>query len=74
LSCGAALAHLIVALRSFGYAGEIALLPDSSKPDLLASVALGQAHAPGLREHQLLAAIDKRHTHRGRFQDRPIPH
>jgi hypothetical protein len=73
LSCGAALAHLSVALRSFGYAGEIALLPDSSKPDLLASVALGRPHA-GTREHQLLAAIDKRHTHRGRFDDRPIPH
>ncbi|HZA73546.1 MAG TPA: hypothetical protein VE476_11620, partial [Propionibacteriaceae bacterium] len=35
MSCGAALAHLTVALRHFGYAGDVSPYPDPDDPDLL---------------------------------------
>jgi hypothetical protein len=73
ISCGAALSHLQVALRHFGYAGDAALLPDSSAPDLLASVGRGHRMAPRPSDHELFDAIDHRHTHRGAFDSRPVP-
>jgi len=44
MSCGAALAHLTVALRHFGYAGDVSPFPDPADRDLLATVGLGQVH------------------------------
>jgi hypothetical protein len=41
ISCGAALLHLRLALRHFGYAGDIATFPDPDDPDLLACIHLG---------------------------------
>jgi len=73
MSCGAALAHLTVALRHFGYAGEVTVFPDAADSDLLASVGLGRAHRPGPVDHQLFDAIDNRHTHRAAFETRPVP-
>jgi nitroreductase len=72
MSCGAALAHLTVALRHFGYAGDVSPYPDPADPDLLATVGLGQAHLPRPGDHQLFRAIDKRHTHRADFETRPV--
>jgi len=72
MSCGAALTHLTVALRHFGHAGEVTPFPDSSDHDLLATLALGQAHTPRLDDHRLFDAIDNRHTHRAGFDDRPV--
>ena len=74
MSCGAALAHLTVALRHFGYAGDVSPYPDPDDPDLLATVGLGQAHTPRPGDHQLFEAIDNRHTHRASFETRPVPH
>jgi nitroreductase len=73
MSCGAALAHLTVALRHFGYAGAVTVLPDPADRDLLAIVGLGQVHMPRPGDHQLFEAIDSRHTHRAVFETRPIP-
>jgi nitroreductase len=72
MSCGAALAHLTVAMRHFGYAGDVTLLPDPTDPDLLATVGLGKAHTPRPGDHQLFRAIDMRHTHRSDFENRPV--
>ncbi|HCB03850.1 MAG TPA: hypothetical protein PLZ93_04525 [Nocardioides sp.] len=72
MSCGAALAHLTVALRHFGYAGDVMPFPDTADPDLLAVVGLGQARTPRPGDHQLFRAIDMRHTHRADFETRPV--
>lgn len=74
ISCGAALAHLTVALRHFGYAGAVTPFPDPADHDLLATLELGNAHAPQPGEHQLFEAIEHRHTHRSAFEYRPVPH
>ncbi|HVF09946.1 MAG TPA: hypothetical protein VNA16_04040, partial [Abditibacteriaceae bacterium] len=41
MSCGAALLHLRVALKYFGYTGIVETFPDLDNEDLLARVALG---------------------------------
>lgn len=74
ISCGAALAHLGVALRHFGYAGDLTPFPDPTDPDLLATVGLGRARTPEPGDHELFEAISTRHTHRAAFDSRPIPH
>jgi hypothetical protein len=73
ISCGAALAHLLVALRHFGFAGDIDVLPDPADPDLLATVGRGPRRAPRPADHELFDAIGNRHTHRFPFDPRPIP-
>lgn len=72
MSCGAALAHLTVALRHFGYAGEVSPFPDPALRDLLASVSLGPAHTPRPGDRQLFGAIGHRHTHRAAFEARTV--
>jgi hypothetical protein len=74
ISCGAALGHLTVALRHFGYAGDVTPFPDPADPDLLATVSLGRAYTPRPGDHQLFRAIDMRHTHRADFETRPVRH
>lgn len=72
ISCGAALFGLRLAIRSLGYLPEVELLPDP--PRLLARVRLG-AEAPITDEEQrMLQALPHRHTHRGPFDARPLPH
>lgn len=73
MSCGAALAHVTVALRHFGYAGDVSRFPDPANRDLLATVSLGQAHTPRSDDHQLFEAIDNRRTHRAAFETRSVP-
>ncbi|MGY1701872.1 Acg family FMN-binding oxidoreductase [Geodermatophilus sp. SYSU D00766] len=69
ISCGAALANLVVAARSRGLGPEIDLLPDPHDTDLLARVALRPGSAPA--DEELAASIASRHTHRGRFAAAP---
>jgi nitroreductase len=73
ISCGAALAFLVVALRRAGFAADVALLPDPGAPDLLAAVGQGGRHDPTDRDHQLFGAVARRHTHRAGFQSRAVP-
>jgi hypothetical protein len=73
MSCGAALAHLTVALRHYGHSGDVSPFPDPSDRDLLASVGIGQPRSPGPADHELLEAIEDRHTHRAPFDHRPVP-
>jgi nitroreductase len=73
ISCGAALYGLRLAVRSLGYLPVAELLPDPSRPRLLAEVRLGAAEPLGACERKLLEALPHRHTHRGRFAAGPLP-
>ncbi|HEX8905041.1 MAG TPA: nitroreductase family protein [Longimicrobiaceae bacterium] len=73
ISCGAALFHLRLALRRFGYADEVTLFPDRQDPDFVAVVRLGGECEPSADELRLFAAITGRHTHRGDFARRAVP-
>lgn len=73
ISCGAALFHLWIALRHFGHAGDVEILPEIGNTDLLARVRLGELRAPTAEEELLFAQIRQRHTHRGPFEARPLP-
>jgi hypothetical protein len=70
ISCGAALGYLAVALRNFGYAGDVELTPSPSDPDLLARIGLGEPHDVTLLDRALFAAIETRRTHRLPFLSR----
>ena len=73
IGCGAALYHLRLALHYFGYAGEVELLPDPDRPDLMAVVRWGGAWTPTDEERALFQAILLRRTNRRRFEDRHVP-
>ncbi len=72
ISCGAALFHLQVAMRHFGYQPQVRLLPDLEDPDLLALVRLGPPEPATLLDHRLFQAIKKRRTNRLPFEDRAV--
>ena len=72
IGCGAALFHLLTALRHFGDAPRSELLPEPGNPDLLARVELvGGPGATG-EDHRLFRAITGRRTVRAPFEDRPV--
>lgn len=73
IGCGAALFHLRVALRFFGFADDVAVLPDPRDPDLLAYVRLGLPTPPTEADRELFHAIGERHTNRQRFVQQPVP-
>lgn len=73
ISCGAALLHLKLAMRYFGYEGRVRALPDRADPDLLAVVELGGRYAPTSAEAMMFRAIRRRHTWRAEFADAPVP-
>jgi hypothetical protein len=73
LSCGAALFNLCTAMRSFGHAAEMTILPDPHDRNLLAVVTLGAALVPSDLDWQLCDAIPKRRTVRRSFENRPLP-
>lgn len=73
ISCGAAVFFLRVALRHFGYVGTVSLLPDADRPDLLATIGLGEHAVATVEEEALFLTIPERRTHRAKFEDRPLP-
>jgi nitroreductase len=73
ISCGAALFHLRLALRHFGYAGVVQLVPDPDNPDLLARVRLGDRSVSTKEEDRLFQSIPRRHTSRMPFHERCVP-
>lgn len=73
MSCGAALFHLRVALRHFGYQGEVETFPNPADPDLLARIRLGSRGEATAEEDVLFQAIPKRRTNRLAFEDRKVP-
>ena len=73
ISCGAALFNLRLALRRRGFAGSVSLLPDSGDSRLMARVTVRRTEPATFDERQRFRAMVLRHTHRGGFEDRPIP-
>ena len=73
ISCGAALYNLRVAIRRFGYAAPVELLPDPAEPDLLAVARLGAPRPPTPDDERRFAAIPLRRTNRRPFEARPLP-
>lgn len=73
ISCGAALFGLRLAIRSLGRIPVVELLPDSDRPTLLAQVIAGTTVPMTKPEESLLMAMRHRHTHRGGFDDGPLP-
>lgn len=72
ISCGCALFHLRAAMAHFAYLGEVAILPDSNDPDLLARVRLGTDEEKSAEESILFYAIPKRRTNRQPFMQDPV--
>jgi hypothetical protein len=73
MSCGAALAHLRVAMRYFGHQPEVTLLPGTGGPDLLAVTRVGAEIQPTERDRAMFEAIRTRRTNREPFVFRPVP-
>jgi Putative TM nitroreductase len=72
ISCGAALSHLQIAIRHFGYAYDVRLFPNSSNNDLLAQIIIHERNKPIKEENLLFEAITKRRTNRLNFEDREL--
>jgi len=73
MACGAALFHLRIALRHFGYEGKVQTFPDRNEPDLLARVGFGGKGKPTAEEQLFFKAIPKRRTNRMPFDSREVP-
>lgn len=73
ISCGAALQHLRLALRHFGYRGAVTYFPNPHKSHLLARIGLGESQPPTSAEDLLFWAIPKRHTNRHCFESTELP-
>lgn len=69
ISCGAALSHLEVATRHFGYAYDVELFPDSYNKDLLARLIVHGRNEPISENDSFFEAITKRRTNRLGFKD-----
>lgn len=72
ISCGAALFHLLTALRHFGDAPRAELLPEPGQPDLLARIDLVGGRGATDEDRLLFRAIAGRRTVRAPFEDRPL--
>ena len=72
LSCGAALFNLRLALRKLGYEARVELLPAPAEPRLLARVTVAPGEPADVVTRRMYAAMTRRHTHRGEFEDRPL--
>jgi nitroreductase len=75
ISCGAALYNIRAAMRHYGHAGDVQLLPEPASPDLLARIRFGGPHVATLEDEALFGAIPLRATHRLPFDAMPLaPH
>jgi hypothetical protein len=73
ISCGAALFTARVAMRRMGLVPKVTLLPDPDLPNLVARIAWLD-HVPTAEyERQLFDEVSRRRTHRGGFDDEPLP-
>ncbi|MEL7009915.1 MAG: nitroreductase family protein [Cyanobacteria bacterium J06648_1] len=73
ISCGAALFHLRIAIRHFGYSDLVEILPEQNQPSLLARIRLGSKRVVRLEENFLFRAIGRRYTNRLSFEDCQLP-
>ncbi|MEU4330020.1 Acg family FMN-binding oxidoreductase [Nonomuraea dietziae] len=73
IGCGAALFNIRIVLRHSGWAPITRILPDPDRPNLLATVRLGEAVTPDESTRRLVDEIERRRTHRAGFTNLPIP-
>ena len=73
ISCGAALQNLKIALRHFGFAAKVDILPHASAPDVLARIEVGGQRIRSRLNDMLFSAISERHTNRASFLPEPVP-
>ena len=73
ISCGAALHHALVAAEALGWHWRVDHLPDPTRADHLARIALRPAPTPSADAGQRIQAIEQRHTDRRRFTSWPMP-
>jgi nitroreductase len=75
ISCGAALFHLLVALRHQGCSVQEQLLPEAGTPDLLAVVRVTSqgTDTRSAEDEALFGAIPHRHSNRVPFEEREVP-
>jgi hypothetical protein len=73
ISCGAALNHLSVAARYFGYSSAIEAYPEPEYPDLLARFSLGGSCDTYAEDILKFGAIEKRRTYHFPFLPEPVP-
>ncbi len=73
IACGAALDHMEVAARHFGWNLCSNHCPDPHDPDVLARVYLEHSVPPDGNEKRLFEAIGKRSTTRSSYVDKTLP-
>jgi hypothetical protein len=73
ISCGAALFGLRLAIRGLGYQPVVSLLPAPERPNLLATVRIGERSPLTDEERRMISALPHRHTHRGAYVPGPVP-
>ena len=73
ISCGAALFHLRIAIRYFGYGDLVEILPERNNRSLLARIRLGSRRITQLEEKFLFRAIPRLDTNPLSFKDCQIP-
>lgn len=72
IGCGAALFNLRLALHGLGIRPLVTILPNRSRPDLLAVVRAGGRKAVTPDQQLLLRAVPLRRTNRHPFSDAPV--
>ena len=73
LSCGAALQHATLALRSEGWESDVVMLPADDDPNFLAAIRVTDQVKPQSSEIELVYAVLWRTSERRTFDDRPLP-
>ena len=73
ISCGAALFTARVALRCLGFVPAVRVLPEPELGTLLAKIDWSQSVPPAEYEREFFAAIARRRTHQGGFDDQTPP-
>ncbi len=71
ISCGCALLNLRIAAEELGLQAHVALMPETSKTDLLASVSF-LTFSDHCSLHGLADAVSKRHTYGRRYLSTPV--
>jgi hypothetical protein len=72
VSCGAALDHALIALRTEGYDARVELLPDPRDPDLLAVIYPADHRSPTAEDFRRYQTTLRRHTDRRPFGPEPV--
>jgi nitroreductase len=73
LACGAALLNIELVIAAAGWFADTDLMPDRTRPSLLARVEIGDRHRAGTEDLRLAAAIPRRYSNRRPFTDQAVP-